>query len=205
MASCQEVFLLKFRMPWFQKISTKRCILISAIVLIAFAVILHFMGQIWICKCGYVKLWHGVTFSSENSQHVSDWYTFSHVIHGFVFYWIAWIIGKKRGWSLGLMLVLAILAEVAWEIFENTDMVINRYREVTISLDYYGDSIINSFFDVLFMILGFLLAYRLPVWVTVSLTIAMEIFVGYHIRDNLTLNVIQLIYPTDFILKWQQG
>ncbi|OGF67126.1 hypothetical protein A3H04_02980 [Candidatus Giovannonibacteria bacterium RIFCSPLOWO2_12_FULL_43_11c] len=177
----------------------------SIFILIAFAVILHAMGQIWICKCGYVKLWHGVTYSSENSQHISDWYTFSHIIHGFVFYWIYSILRKKFNLPFGLGLLLAIIAEVSWEIFENTDMVINRYREVTISLDYYGDSVINSVFDVLAMVFGFVLAVRLPVWVTIALIIAMEIFVGYSIRDNLTLNIIQLIYPTDWILRWQQS
>lgn len=180
-------------------------IFVSIIVLAAFAVILHQMGQIWICKCGYVKLWHGVTFSSENSQHISDWYTFSHIIHGFVFYWIYSLLRKKLGLSFGAGFLLALLAEVSWELFENTDMVINRYREVTISLDYYGDSVINSFFDVVAMILGFLAAWKFPVWLTVFLLVAMEVSVGYSIRDNLTLNIIQLIYPTDWILKWQQS
>ena len=184
---------------WYQKISFKQYLLISFAVMVAFALILHFMGQVWICKCGYVKLWHGVTFSSENSQHISDWYTFSHVIHGFVFYWIYSILRKKFGLSFGFGFILALLAEVSWEIFENTDMIINRYREVTISLDYYGDSVINSLFDVLFMILGFFLAWKLPVWITVFLIIALEVFVGYNIRDNLTLNIIMLIYPMDWI------
>lgn len=194
-------------MIWYQKISTKQYILISAIVMIAFAAILHFMGQIWICKCNYIKLWHGVVFSSENSQHLSDWYSFSHIIHGFIFYWILQMVNKKFKFEmpLGLLLLIAILVEVSWEIFENTDMIINRYREVTISLDYYGDSIINSVFDTLFMIVGFIIAYRFPVWLTVFLMILMEAFVGYKIHDNLTLNIIMLIYPTDWILNWQQG
>lgn len=103
------------------------------------------------------------------------------------------------------MLVLALVAEISWEIFENTDFIINRYREVTISLDYYGDSVINSVFDVLFMTLGFGMAAFLPVWSIVALTILLEIFVGYFIRDNLTLNIIMLLYPMDWILRWQQG
>jgi hypothetical protein len=103
------------------------------------------------------------------------------------------------------MLLVATIAEVSWEIFENTDLVINRYREVTISLDYYGDTIINSVFDTLFMFLGFFMAMRFPVWLSIFIVVAMEAFVGYKIRDNLTLNVIMLIYPVEWILEWQRG
>jgi hypothetical protein len=170
---------------------------------LAAAVTLQQMGQVPICKCGYVKLWHGVVFSSENSQHISDWYTPSHVIHGFAFYGLLWLIGRR--WPIGLRLVLAIAIEAGWEIFENTDLVINRYREVTISLDYYGDSVLNSVCDILAMVAGFAIASRLPVWLTVALVVALELVVLYFIRDNLTLNIIMLIYPLDAIKAWQAG
>lgn len=161
------------------------------------------MGQVPVCKCGYIKVWHGTVFSSENSQHISDWYTPSHVIHGFAVYGLLWLVGRR--WPLGLRLVLAIAIEAGWEIFENTDMVINRYREVTISLDYYGDSVLNSVCDILAMVGGFLLASRLPLWAIVLAIVGLEVFVGWAIRDNLTLNIIMLVYPLDAIKAWQAG
>lgn len=188
---------------WFARVSARQYAGVAAGVIVATAITLLLMGQAPICTCGYVKVWQGIALSSENSQHLSDWYTFSHVIHGFAFYAIGWLAGRQ--WPLALRFVLALLVEGAWEAFENTDFVINRYREATISLDYYGDSVINSVADIFAMITGFMTASRFPVWMVVSLTIGLEGFVAYFIRDNLALNIIMLIYPLDAIRQWQLG
>jgi hypothetical protein len=179
--------------------------LLVAALLALQAVGLFIEGHSAICTCGYVKLWEGAVNSSGNSQHLSDWYSFTHIIHGMLLYALLHLMGRWAAPSLGAKLVLAVAIEAAWEVLENTAFVIERYRAATISLDYYGDSIVNSLSDTVFTIAGFVLAGALPVPATVALAIALELFIGWSIHDNLTLNVIMLVHPVEAIKAWQAG
>ena len=177
--------------------------LVAAGLLGLLAAILIAMGRPPICPCGTISLWHGTVQSNQNSQQISDWYSFSHIIHGFIFYGVSrWLMPRAPLW---VALAVAIGIEGAWEILENSPVIIDRYREVTMAYGYAGDSVLNSVSDAAFMILGFLAASRMRWWTTVALALAFELFTLWAIRDNLTLNILMLAYPVEAVKQWQAG
>ena len=177
--------------------------LISLGIIAATAAIHFWAGRSPICKCGFVKLWWwGEKAAPQESQHILDIYATSHVLHGIIFYFVLWLISRGH-LSMWARLVIAVLLEAGWELFENSNYLINRYRAQ--GVDYSGDSIINSVADIVAMMVGFLIASRLPPWVSVLLLIATEVIVAMLIRDNLLLNIITLTYPIEWITKWQGG
>lgn len=168
-------------------------------VFIALAVILTLMGQPAHNPSGPTAVWGDL----EHSRHLLDWYTLSHIVHGFIFYLVLWLF--FRDWPLENRALAALVLEAAWEVIENTPWVINRYRDVTVSGDYVGDTVINSLVDLLAMLVGFWIASRIPVWLTVALAVAAELAALVAVRDNLTLNVLMLLWPVEAIRVWQAG
>ena len=161
----------------------------------------YWSGRPPICQCGKVALWAGEVHGPENSQMVADWYSLSHIVHGFLFYGALWLVARKL--PTGVRLVIATGIEAVWEVLENSPLIIDRYRSVTLAFGYSGDSILNSMSDIGFMIVGFLVAALIPVWTSVAVVVALELIALAAIRDNLTLNVLMLLYPLDAVREWQ--
>jgi hypothetical protein len=179
----------------------RRAWLIALVIVAVAATIELSFGRHPICTCGTVELWVGARDSPKTSQMLLDWYSLSHIVHGLLFYAVLWLIARR--WPIHRRFLAALLVEASWEVIENTPFDINRYRETTAALGYSGDSILNSMSDILMMALGFLLARKLPVWAAVLLVIALELIPLFVIRDNLTLNIWQLIAPSKALEAWQ--
>jgi hypothetical protein len=187
----------------YKRIPLSVLLLMAVGLVVLQALVLLALGQPPICTCGTIKLWTGDVSGPENSQQLTDWYTYTHIVHGFVLYFLLWLIAPRM--PIGLRFVLAVGLEASWEMIENTPFIIDRYRQSALAQGYVGDSIVNSVTDTLAGAFGFVVARILPVWSTVILMVAMELFVGFMIHDNLTLNIIQLIHPSAAISHWQAG
>jgi hypothetical protein len=181
--------------------TTRFWLAVTFLVILVQVVSQYLMGRLWICECGYVKLFEPGVNTPGNSQHLFDWYTPSHIIHGFLFYGLGWLIMRKK--PIAAKLALAALIEAAWEILENSPLVIDRYRTATMAVGYSGDSILNSGMDMVAMIAGFFFAARVPIWLTVVIALAFEAVTAFVIRDNLTLNVVMLVWPIEVVKTWQ--
>ena len=178
----------------------KPLVSLVAVLVLAMA-ILWALGRPPICTCGTVNLWGSE--GPTQSQMLADWYSPSYLVHGFLFYAaLHWL--WHRG-SIEQRFLVALIIEAAWEIIENTPMIIDRYREATMALGYSGDSILNSGSDIIMMAVGFLAARRLPLWLSIGIVVVLELVPLIVIRDNLALNIIMLIAPNEAILHWQAG
>jgi len=181
--------------------ASRRPYALALAIFLAAAAILLLMGRNPLCTCGRIDLWGPV--GPTQSQIFADWYSFSHIVHGFLFY--ALLIWAAPSWPVGWRFAAAMAIEAAWEVLENTPMIIDRYREATAALGYEGDSILNSLTDIAMMAVGFLLARKISVWASVAVVLALELVPLFIIRDNLTLNVWMLLLPTEWLKDWQSG
>ena len=178
----------------------KAAIAASAIIVVAAATELA-MGRQFFCTCGSLDLWVGARDSPKTSQMLLEWYSLSHLVHGLIFYAALWLLFRR--WPIGQRFLAAVIVEASWEVIENTPLVIDRYRETAAALGYNGDSIVNSISDILMMCIGFLAARKLPLWASLLLVVILELIPLLVIRDNLTLNVWNLIAPSPTVAAWQ--
>lgn len=174
-----------------------------ALTLAAVILQLYDQGRSWLCPCGRFFVWVGEAWSSDTSQHLFDPYSFTHVLHGFLLAWLITWLAPRLSWSWQLWLAIAV--ESVWEAVENSEFVIQRYREGTAALGYYGDTILNSLGDIAMCGLGFVIARYLGFWPSLALFILVEVTLLVWIRDSLLLNVLMLVYPVEGIEQWQAG
>ena len=177
---------------------------LAAVAVVAAAALeLRRQGRLWVCDCGRVLPWVSDAWSPETSQQLFDPYTFTHVLHGFLFCGVLALVLPRAGWRLRLL--LAVTAEALWEVVENTDFVINRYREATAALGYTGDTVLNSLGDITACAAGFLLARKLGALRTLLVFLLTEVVLLLWIRDSLLLNIVLLVYPSEKLRAWQAG
>lgn len=174
---------------------------VAALMAVAIAY-LRFQGRVWWCEEGDLNP-ISVRIDVHNSQHLLDAYSFSHVLHGVLFFGVLWWFRGR--WSLSVRAAIATTIEIVWEMAENSPIIIDRYRTATMALGYTGDSIANSLCDVASYLLGFYLARRLGLWWSAAVFVATELLMLWLIRDNLALNVLMLLWPVDAIRRWQAG
>lgn len=179
-----------------------RIIFICVVSMLCVGMFEYFNGRSLLGSDGMFGLWEGDIYSNEQSQRLFDPYSFTHFLHGFLLYALMWLVSRKL--PTKYRLVGAVILEGLWELLENSSFIINRYRAETIAIGYVGDSILNSLSDIVMMVIGFLTASRLKVWQSIVIFVAIEIFLLFWIRDNLILNVIMLIYPSEAIKNWQK-
>lgn len=173
------------------------------LIVIAAVVILQIQGRVWWCQAGDLAPWSWDIWSTHNSQHIIDPYSFTHVLHGVLEFWLIGLVFRRM--PIVWRLALAVFIESSWEVAENSAAVIERYRSATISLDYFGDSIINSIADIACCSMGFLIAYKLRFWRSFALFVVTEILLIIFIRDSLIINIIMLLFPVEAIKTWQMG
>jgi hypothetical protein len=167
----------------------------------AAAILLRLEGRLWLCACGSLRVWSGQVCSANNSQHLFDPFSLTHLLHGFLFFWlIAWLFARLSG---GWQLALAVAVEACWEVFENTNFIIDRYRSETAALGYNGDTVVNSFGDIMCCLLGFLIARRLGLRRSLIVFAVFEVILIVWIKDSLVLEIVMLIIPIDALRAWQ--
>lgn len=186
-----------------------RVVVWMSVILGVTALVLRMMGRVLWCECGNVVPWAWDINTPHNSQHLIDPYFFTHVLHGVMFYlplyWLSRTRVAEKAMTRPVRFWAAVLIEAAWEVMENSPIVIDRYREATISLGYYGDSIANSMIDILACTAGYWITSRIKVWQSLTLFFGTELILAILIRDGLLLNILMLLVPIDAVLQWQMG
>ena len=185
------------------KLHTAWPLLAIVAVLAATVFELRRQGRLWWCASGDLSPWASDIGNRHTSQHLFDPYTFTHVLHGFIICGLLALILPRL--AVSWRLVLAVMIEAAWEVFENTNYVINRYRDATAAIGYEGDSVFNSLGDILACAVGFALALKLGFRRTLAVFLFTELVLLLWIRDSLLLNIILLIHPIEAIKNWQMG